>query len=161
MSAPIGNRFCHAVAHLIYLFSPIVLSLGYIKMTSLFIEHGATTAILNNKGTLFTSPEYEGVRLQIETHRSAQTKQIMKLVADKSKKALYMLEKLWVVGIEYLINTIKILSFRTNKSEQIVQTQIRLLLEEQSDLGLHFLLFHLHLFDEMYPKVWPLCLSFR
>ena len=74
-------------------------------MTSLFIENGATTAILNNKGTLFTSPEYEGVRLQIETHRSAQTKQIMKLVADKSKKALFMLEKLWVVGIEYVLLT--------------------------------------------------------
>ena len=68
-------------------------------MTSLFIEQGATTAILNNKGTLFTSPEYEGVRLQIETHRSAHTKLIMKLVAEKSKKALFMLEKVWLVGI--------------------------------------------------------------
>ena len=30
-----------------------------------------------------------------------------------------------------------ILSFRTDRSEQTVQTQIRLLLEEQSDQGLH------------------------
>ena len=30
-----------------------------------------------------------------------------------------------------------------------MQTQIRLLLEEQSDQGLHCLLFHLHLFDEI------------
>ena len=73
-------------------------------MTSLFIEHGATTAILNNKGTLFTSPEYEGVRLQIETHRSAHTKQIMKLVAEKSKKALFMLEKVWLVGVILLVS---------------------------------------------------------
>ena len=36
-------------------------------------------------------------------------------------------------------------------SEQTVQTQIRLLLEEQSDQGLHCLLFHLYLFDEI-PK---------
>ena len=35
----------------------------------------------------------------------------------------------------------------TNRSEQTVQTQIRLLLEEQSDQGLHCLLFHL--FDEI------------
>ena len=40
-------------------------------------------------------------------------------------------------------------SFRTDRSGQTVQTQIRLLLEEQSDQGLHCLLFLLHLFDEI------------
>ena len=45
--------------------------------------------------------------------------------------------------------TVMILSFRTDKSGQTVQTQIRLLLEEQSDQGLHCLLFHLHFFDEV------------
>ena len=40
-------------------------------------------------------------------------------------------------------------SFRTDRSGQTVQTQIRLLLEEQSDQGLHCLLLHLHLFDEI------------
>ena len=44
---------------------------------------------------------------------------------------------------------VMIQSFRTDRSGQIVQTQIRLLLEEQSDQGLHCLLFHLHLFDEI------------
>ena len=67
-------------------------------MTSLFIEHGATTAILNNKGALFTSPNFEGVRLQIETHRSSHTQQVMKLTSDKSKKAVLLLEKIWLVG---------------------------------------------------------------
>ena len=43
------------------------------------------------------------------------------------------------------------LSFRTDKTGQTAQTQIRLLLEEQSDQGLHCLLFNLHLFDEI-PK---------
>ena len=42
-------------------------------------------------------------------------------------------------------NTIMLLSFRTEKSGQTVQTQTRLLLEEQSDQDLHCLLFHLHL----------------
>ena len=48
-----------------------------------------------------------------------------------------------------------ILSFPTDRSGQTVQTQIRLLLEEQSDQGLHCLLFHLHLLTK-YPKVWIL-----
>ena len=39
-----------------------------------------------------------------------------------------------------------ILSFRTDRSRQTVQTQIKLLLVEQSDQGLHCLLFHLHHF---------------
>ena len=47
--------------------------------------------------------------------------------------------------------TVRTLSFRTNRSRQKVQTQIRLLLEEQSDQGLHCLLFHLHNFDKV-PK---------
>ena len=42
--------------------------------------------------------------------------------------------------------TVMTLSYR---SGQTVQTQIRLLLEEQSDQGLHCLLFNLHLFDEI------------
>ena len=43
------------------------------------------------------------------------------------------------------------LSFRTDTCRfgKTVQTQIRLLLEEQSDQGLHCLLFHLRLFDKI------------
>ena len=46
-------------------------------------------------------------------------------------------------------STVMTLSFRTDRSGQTVQTQIRLLLEEQSDQGLHCLLFHLHNFDKI------------
>ena len=42
---------------------------------------------------------------------------------------------------------VMIFNFHTDRSGQIVQTQIRLLLEEQSDLGLHCLSFCLHLLD--------------
>ena len=45
-------------------------------------------------------------------------------------------------------------------SEQTVQTQNRLLLEEQSDQGLHCLLFHLHIFNKI-PHVWAFCLKLR
>ena len=45
--------------------------------------------------------------------------------------------------------TLMFLSFWTDRFWQTVQTQIRLLLEEQSDQGLHCLLFNLHLFDEI------------
>ena len=53
------------------------------------------------------------------------------------------------------------LCFRTDRSGQTVQAQIRLLLkEEQSDHGLHCLLFHLHHFDKIPFKV-GICLNFR
>ena len=58
-----------------------------------------------------------------------------------------------VVGVKTPVlsykSTVMTLSFRTDRSGQTVQTQIRLLLEEQSDQGLHCLQFHLHLFDEI------------
>ena len=47
-----------------------------------------------------------------------------------------------------IAGTVIVLSFQTGRSGQTVQTQIRLLLKEQSDQGLHCFLFHLHLFDE-------------
>ena len=46
-------------------------------------------------------------------------------------------------------HTIMILSFWTGKSGQTLQTQIRLLQEEQSDLGLHCLQFRLHLLNAL------------
>ena len=49
----------------------------------------------------------------------------------------------------YYLFTVMTISFPTDWSGQTVQTEIRLLLEEQSDQGLHCLLFHLHLFDEI------------
>ena len=44
--------------------------------------------------------------------------------------------------------TVMVISLWTDKSGQTMQTQIRLLLEEQSDQGLYYCLpFHLHHFD--------------
>ena len=43
--------------------------------------------------------------------------------------------------------TVNILNIGTYRSEQTVHTQIRLLLLEQSDLGMHCLSFYLHLLD--------------
>ena len=48
-----------------------------------------------------------------------------------------------------IAGTVIVLSFQTGRSGQIVQTQIRLLLKEQSDQGLNCFLFHLYLFDEI------------
>ena len=58
----------------------------------------------------------------------------------------------------HIQSTIMIQNFWTNRSGQTVQTQIRLLLKEQSDQGLHCLLCHLPLFEE-FPRVWPRCLN--
>ena len=51
-------------------------------------------------------------------------------------------------------------SFWTDMSGQTVKTQIRLLLEEQSDQGLHRLLFHLQVFDKK-PKGLASFLEFQ
>ena len=48
-----------------------------------------------------------------------------------------------------IVTTVMNLSLWTDRSGQTVQTQIRLPLEEQSDQGLHCLLFHLHHFDKV------------
>ena len=53
---------------------------------------------------------------------------------------------------EHLISnlyTVMTLSFRTDRPGQTVQTQIRLLLEEQFDQGLHCLPFCLHRLDSL------------
>ena len=59
-----------------------------------------------------------------------------------------------------LKSAIMILSFRTDRSGQTVQTQIRLLLKEQSDQGLHCLQFPLHL-SEHYSMVKPPVICYR
>ena len=51
------------------------------------------------------------------------------------------------VCLSYLQSTVMILSFRTDMPWQTVQTQIRLLLEEQSHQGLYCLPFRLHGLD--------------
>ena len=45
--------------------------------------------------------------------------------------------------------TVIFVSFQTDRSGQTVQTQIRLLLDEQSDQGLYGLQFPLHLLDAL------------
>ena len=50
-------------------------------------------------------------------------------------------------NINYI--TIMILNFRIDRSGKTEQTHISMLLEEQSDQGLHCLLFHLHVFDKI------------
>ncbi|XP_067685629.1 serine/threonine-protein phosphatase 6 regulatory ankyrin repeat subunit B-like isoform X2 [Haliotis asinina] len=78
---------------------------GFSQIVLLLLQHGATTAILDGQGTLFTCPEYEGVRIMIETHREKQTKLIMKCVQDKSKKAFEMLQKSWLPCFDHNLRT--------------------------------------------------------
>ena len=58
----------------------------------------------------------------------------------------HLLKFIYLHNFRYTIMT---QSFWTVRSGQTVQTQIRLLLKEQSDQGLHCLLFHLHHFDKI------------
>ena len=45
--------------------------------------------------------------------------------------------------------TVQILCIGTDRSQQTVQTKIRLLLKKQSDQGLRYLPFHQHLLDAL------------
>ena len=65
------------------------------------------------------------------------------------KHCILIASRFSVLVPSFFMSTVMIQTFRTDRSGQTVQTQIRLLLEEQSDQGLHCLLFHLHLFDEI------------
>ena len=65
-----------------------------------------------------------------------------------------------LVNLQYCKTTLMILSVRTDRSGQTVQTQVRLFLEEQSDQGLHCLQFPLHLLM-LDSIVEPHCSNFR
>ena len=90
--------------------------------------------------------------------RSGQTvqTQIRLLLDEQSDQGLHCLlfhlhlfDEISLGFASFFEFTVMIQSFRADRSGQTVQTQIRLLLDEQSDQGLHCLLFHLHLFDEI------------
>ena len=57
--------------------------------------------------------------------------------------------KLFKNQVYYQLTTVMILGFWKDRSGQTVQTKIRLLLEEQSDQGLHCLPFRLHRLDSL------------
>ena len=52
-------------------------------------------------------------------------------------------------NVRSTLTTVMILSFQTDMPGQTVQTQIRLLLEEQSDQALNCLPFHLHRLESL------------
>ena len=62
---------------------------------------------------------------------------------------------------DLIMITIIILNIGTDRSEQTVQTQIRLLLMEQSDQGLLCLLFCLHLFEHITALLKSNCSNCR
>ena len=64
-------------------------------------------------------------------------------------RRVYVVGNKMFVGNDTKTTIVMILIFWIDRSGQTVQTQIRLLLEEQSDPGLHCLLFKLHLFDKI------------
>ena len=74
------------------------------------------------------------------------------LLGKPFSNTVYGLDRFWLhLERKFFImpDTVMILSFRTDNSWKTVQTQIRLLLEEQSNQGAHCLIFHLHHLDEM------------
>ena len=70
-------------------------------------------------------------------------------VLSKKEYIVIIHLKITIFTLQKMLNTVIILRFQTDWSWKTVQTQIRLLLEEQSDQGIHCLLFYLHLSDEI------------
>ena len=66
----------------------------------------------------------------------------------KSNSAIFIFASLFNRGVFLKKRiTVQILCIGTDRSQQTVQTKIRLLLKKQSDQGLHCLPFHQHLLD--------------
>lgn len=66
-------------------------------MVKTLLANGATTALLDKNGFLFSLPEFGGVWSEVEATRQRHTKLIMCCLCDKSKKGLIDLQKIWLV----------------------------------------------------------------
>ena len=89
----------------------VCLSLGFSKVVELLLQHGATTALLDGGGQLVVCPQYEGVRMQIESHRLQHTRDIVTHITDRSKKNLEQLQKIWLVSRLYFnLQSIKVVT---------------------------------------------------
>ncbi|XP_071943055.1 uncharacterized protein [Antedon mediterranea] len=68
-------------------------SKGYSRLVRKLFQRGASSAVLDLRGKLYTCREFEGVQVLIETHRKNRTDRIM--LAIKVDKKLKELRKLW------------------------------------------------------------------
>ena len=90
------------------------------------------------------SKKDEGTEKETRRQKREQKKKVLEKTQELSQK----FGTLRSTGkIERLVSTVIILNIGTDRSEQTVQTQIRLLLMEQSDQGLLCLLFCWHLLN--------------
>ena len=91
-----------------------------------------------------------GQRLTHWATGAPSTKRILRVVIVISH---YLSSVIHLSSITYLVkmleSTVHILYIGTDRSQQTVQTKIRLLLKKQSDQGLHCLPFHQHLLDAL------------
>lgn len=73
---------------------------GFSKIVELLLKHGATTALLDGGGQLIMCPQFEGVRVQIESHRQQHMKDVVAVITDRSRKAFDQLQKIWLVSFD-------------------------------------------------------------
>lgn len=74
---------------------------GFLKPVKCLLNHGATTALLDSSGSLFSVPEYEGVWSEILSHRQKHTDLVMNLIEKDSKQKFEKLKKAWVPGFDH------------------------------------------------------------
>ncbi|XP_064598268.1 serine/threonine-protein phosphatase 6 regulatory ankyrin repeat subunit C-like [Liolophura sinensis] len=72
---------------------------GYRTIVKLLLDQDATTALLGEQGELIKCPEYEGVRIMIESYREHHTSQVMKWILDR--KGLNSLKQIWLPRFDH------------------------------------------------------------
>ncbi|XP_019637499.1 PREDICTED: serine/threonine-protein phosphatase 6 regulatory ankyrin repeat subunit B-like [Branchiostoma belcheri] len=56
---------------------------GYSRIVRLLLQNGATTALLDSYGELFSCPQYQGVQMLIETHRKQHLDRILECLEHR------------------------------------------------------------------------------
>ncbi|KAK3082822.1 hypothetical protein FSP39_006354 [Pinctada imbricata] len=74
---------------------------GYMRVVKSLLLHGATTALLDSTGQLFTLSEYGGVWNEIESSRQRHANHVFNFITQKSKKSFLALVKIWLPGFDH------------------------------------------------------------
>ena len=132
----------HIVPVLLYIFCVI----------KLFVKQRTKHALMHRLICTFAVPFFAQNRLSHEAVPMVIMRKLhfCKWEQQKRRSACASTQPAQLLYCQCIQSTVMILSFRTDRPWQTVQTQIRLLLEEQSDQCLHCLPFHVDLLDKFF-----------
>ncbi|GFN91984.1 ankyrin-1-like [Plakobranchus ocellatus] len=75
---------------------------GMSSIVELLLSHGATTSLLDERGQLIRCPQFEGLRIMVERHRQAHTRDVMQLLLEgKGRRGLEQLRHIWLPKFDH------------------------------------------------------------